>query len=115
MNQIFSYVLYSQAELQWSWQYAIVSLIGCIICVGLWLGYRNNRINDEKKKADKSEDEKKKQEDKQEQKAQENPAQMSERESKKWLSKIQKNRPGMMYKLKSVPTQHKENNNAKPW
>ena len=50
MIRIFTYVKYSQAQIQWSWQYALISLIGGVIFVGLWIGYRNNEIEDEKKK-----------------------------------------------------------------
>ncbi len=53
MDLFFSYVQYSQAELQWSWQYATISLIGCMTCIGLWIGYRNNKINDDKRRMEK--------------------------------------------------------------
>ena len=46
----FGYVQYSQAQIQWSWQYTLISLIGIFIFIGLWIGYRNNEIEDEKKK-----------------------------------------------------------------
>lgn len=41
---------YSQAQIQWSWQYGVISLIGIFIFGGLWLGFRNNQIEDEKKR-----------------------------------------------------------------
>ena len=51
MTRIFAYVQYSQAQMQWSWQYdALIWLIGVVIFIGLWIGYRNNEIEDEKKK-----------------------------------------------------------------
>ena len=50
MIRIFAYVQYSQAQIQWSWQYALISLTGVAIFIGLWIGYRNNEIEDEKKK-----------------------------------------------------------------
>ena len=50
MIRAFSYVQYSQAQIQWSWQYALIWLIGVVIFIGLWIGYRNNEIEDEKKK-----------------------------------------------------------------
>ena len=50
MIRIFAYVQYSQAQIQWSWQYSLISLTGVAIFIGLWIGYRNNEIEDEKKK-----------------------------------------------------------------
>ena len=50
MIRSFAYVQYSQAQIQWSWQYSLISLTGVAIFIGLWIGYRNNEIEDEKKK-----------------------------------------------------------------
>ena len=50
MIRTYAYVQYSQAQIEWSWQYALISLIGVVIFIGLWIGYRNNEIEDEKKK-----------------------------------------------------------------
>ena len=50
MTRIFAYVQYSQAQIEWSWQYALISLFGVVISIGIWIGYRNNEIEDEKKK-----------------------------------------------------------------
>jgi len=76
---------------------------------------KEDKKKDEQQKADKAKDEKEQLDKEKSAQDLEDPTKMSERESKKWLQKIQKNRPGMMYKLKTVPTQHKEDSNAKPW
>ncbi len=51
--QFFSYVKYSQAQIQWSSEYGLILLVGILISIGLWIGYRNNEIEDERKKLEK--------------------------------------------------------------
>ena len=48
--QLFSYIQYSQAQIEWSWEYGLVFFIGLLIFIGLWIGYRNNEIEDQKRK-----------------------------------------------------------------
>jgi len=55
MSLIFSYVKYSEASLHMTGQYTALLLITSIICVLLWFGYRQNKINDEIKKKEKEE------------------------------------------------------------
>ncbi len=55
MSQIFSYVKYSEASFPMTGQYTALLLITSIIWVLLWLGYRQNKINDEIKKKEKDE------------------------------------------------------------
>ena len=55
MNQIFSYVKYSEASFPMTGQYTALLLITSIIWVLLWFGYRQNKINDEIKKKEKDE------------------------------------------------------------
>ena len=55
MNQIVSYVKYSEASFPMTGQYTALLLITSIIWVLLWFGYRQNKINDEIKKKEKEE------------------------------------------------------------
>ena len=55
MNLVFSYVKYSDASFPMTGQYTALLLITSIIWVLLWLGYRQNKINDEIKKKEKEE------------------------------------------------------------
>ncbi len=55
MNFVFSYVKYSDASFQMSSQYFVLLLITLSIWILLWLGYRNNKKNDETKEREKSE------------------------------------------------------------
>ena len=55
MGLIFSYVKYSEASFPMTGQYTALLLITSIIWVLLWLGYRQNKINDEIKKKEKDE------------------------------------------------------------
>ena len=50
---LFSYVKYSEASFPMTGQYAALLLITTIIWILLWVGYRQNKINDEIKKKDK--------------------------------------------------------------
>ena len=54
MNLLFSYVKYSEASFQMSRQYTALLLATTLIWILLWLGYRNNKLNDEKKEKEKS-------------------------------------------------------------
>ena len=47
MINIFSYVKYSEASFQMSSQYSALLVITLLIWILLWIGYRNNKINDE--------------------------------------------------------------------
>ena len=47
MINIFSYVKYSDASFQMSSQYSALLIITILIWILLWIGYRNNKINDE--------------------------------------------------------------------
>ena len=53
MAILFSYVKYSEASFPMTGQYAALLLITTIIWILLWVGYRQNKINDEIKKKDK--------------------------------------------------------------
>ena len=55
MNQIFSYVKYSEASFPMTGQYLSLLLITSVIWVLLWFGYRQNKINDEIKKKEREE------------------------------------------------------------
>ena len=55
MNQVLSYVKYSEASFPMTGQYTALLLITSIIWVLLWFGYRQNKINDEIKKKEKEE------------------------------------------------------------
>ena len=55
MNQIFSYVKYSEASFPMTGQYTALLLITAVIWILLWFGYRQNKINDEIKKKEKEE------------------------------------------------------------
>ena len=55
MSLIFSYVKYSEASFPMTSQYTFLLLITSFIWVLLWLGYRQNKINDEIKKKEKEE------------------------------------------------------------
>ena len=55
MNQIFSYVKYSEASFPMTGQYTALLLLTSFIWVLLWFGYRQNKINDEIKKKEKEE------------------------------------------------------------
>ena len=50
---IFSYVKYSEASFPMTGQYTALLLITTIIWILLWIGYRQNKINDEIKKKEK--------------------------------------------------------------
>ncbi len=50
MRDLFSYIQYSKAELQWNLGYAVVFLFLGIVFVALWIGYRNNQISDNQKR-----------------------------------------------------------------
>ena len=53
MIKLFSYVKYSEASFPMTGQYTALLLITTIIWILLWVGYRQNKINDEIKKKDK--------------------------------------------------------------
>ena len=53
MAQLFSYVKYSEASFPMTGQYTALLLITTIIWILLWIGYRQNKINDEIKKKEK--------------------------------------------------------------
>ena len=53
MTILFSYVKYSEASFPMTGQYTALLLITTIIWILLWVGYRQNKINDEIKKKDK--------------------------------------------------------------
>ena len=55
MNILFSYVKYSEASFQMSSQYTALLFLTSGIWVLLWIGYRNNKINDENKAKEKFE------------------------------------------------------------
>jgi len=55
MVNIFSYVKYSEASFPMTGQYTALLLLTSVIWVLLWLGYRQNKINDEIKKKEKEE------------------------------------------------------------
>ena len=49
MDSLFSYVKYSEASFPMTSQYTVLLLITSSIWILLWFGYRNNKLNDEKK------------------------------------------------------------------
>ena len=53
MANLFSYVKYSEASFPMTGQYTALLLITTIIWILLWIGYRQNKINDEMKKKEK--------------------------------------------------------------
>ena len=55
MVNVFSYVKYSEASFPMNGQYTALLLLTSVIWVLLWLGYRQNKINDEIKKKEKEE------------------------------------------------------------
>ena len=55
MVNIFSYVKYSEASFPMTGQYTALLLLTTIIWILLWIGYRQNKINDEIKKKEKEE------------------------------------------------------------
>ena len=55
MVTLFSYVKYSEASIPITGQYTALLLLTPIIWILLWLGYRQNKINDEIKKKEKEE------------------------------------------------------------
>ena len=55
MVNLFSYVKYSEASFPMTGQYTALLLLTTIIWVLLWIGYRQNKINDEIKKKEKEE------------------------------------------------------------
>ena len=55
MDKLFSYVKYSEASFQMTSQYTALLLITSGIWILLWFGYRNNKLNDEKKMKEKQE------------------------------------------------------------
>ena len=55
MVNLFSYVKYSEASFQMTGQYTALLLLTTVIWVLLWIGYRQNKINDEIKKKEKEE------------------------------------------------------------
>ena len=55
MNGLFSYVKYSEASFQMTSQYTALLLITSIAWILLWFGYKNNKLNDEKKIKEKQE------------------------------------------------------------
>ena len=55
MERLFSYVKYSEASFQMTSQYTALLLITSGIWILLWFGYRNNKLNDERKLKEKQE------------------------------------------------------------
>ena len=55
MVNLFSYVKYSEASFPMTGQYTALLFLTTLIWVLLWIGYRNNKINDEIKKKEKEE------------------------------------------------------------
>ena len=55
MVKFFSYVKYSEASFPMTGQYTALLLLTTVIWVLLWIGYRQNKINDEIKKKEKEE------------------------------------------------------------
>ena len=53
MVTLISYVKYSEASFPMTGQYTTLLLLTTIIWILLWVGYRQNKINDEIKKKDK--------------------------------------------------------------
>ena len=55
MVNLFCYVKYSEASFPMTGQYTALLLLTSVIWVLLWIGYRQNKINDEIKKKEKEE------------------------------------------------------------
>ena len=55
MITLFSYVKYSEASFPMTGQYISLLIFTIIIWILLWMGYRQNKINDERKKKEKEE------------------------------------------------------------
>ena len=55
MVNLLSYVKYSDANFPMTGQYTALLLLTSVIWVLLWIGYRQNKINDEIKKKEKEE------------------------------------------------------------
>ena len=55
MAILFSYVKYSEASFPMTGQYTALLLLTTMIWILLWIGYRQNKINDEIKKKEKKE------------------------------------------------------------
>ena len=55
MILVFSYVKYSEANFPMTGQYIALLLLTSVIWILLWIGYRQNKINDEIKKKEKEE------------------------------------------------------------
>ena len=53
MAKLFSYVKYSEASFQMSNEYIALLIITTSIWILLWLGYKKNKMNDEKKMKEK--------------------------------------------------------------
>ena len=53
MTNLFSYVKYSEASFQMSNEYFALLIITTSIWILLWLGYRKNKISDDKKMKEK--------------------------------------------------------------
>ena len=53
MTNLFSYIKYSEASFEMSNEYFALLVITTSIWTLLWLGYRKNKINDEKKMKEK--------------------------------------------------------------
>ena len=53
MVTLFSYVKYSEASFPMTGQYTALLLLTTIIWILLWIGYRQNKINDEIKRKEK--------------------------------------------------------------
>ncbi len=53
MVEIFSYVRYSEASFPMTGQYTALLVMTTIVWILLWVGYRQNKINDEIKKKEK--------------------------------------------------------------
>ena len=54
MANLFIYVRYSEANFQMSSQYTYLLIVSILVWIPLWLGYRNNKINDEKTKKERN-------------------------------------------------------------
>ena len=55
MIMLFSYVKYSEASFPMTGQYFSLLIFTIIIWILLWMGYRQNKINDDRKKKEKEE------------------------------------------------------------
>ena len=55
MVNLFSYVKYSEASFPMTGQYTALLLLTTVIWILLWVGYKQNKINDEIKKKEKEE------------------------------------------------------------